>query len=61
MSVHQSALSHTYFVILTQMLSDSLVDDSPCMYINPRIVALRIQLVLLPSSPCAQCKLSSGP
>ena len=30
---------------------------SYCMYINPRIVTLRIQLVLLPSFPSALCEL----
>src|ERR1700761_7248980 len=47
--------------LLTDMLSNSLLSSTSKVYINPRIVALTIQLVLLPSSPCAQCELSSGP
>src|ERR1700761_4637030 len=48
-----SALS----LLLTDTLSDSLLSSTSKVYINPRIVALTIQLVLLPSSPCAQCEL----
>src|ERR1700761_7351837 len=50
---HVSALSF----LLTDMLSNSLLSSTFKVYINPRIVALTIQLVLLPSSPCAQCEL----
>src|SRR6201996_1193945 len=54
---HVSALS----LLLTDTLSNSLLSSTSKVYINPRIVTLTIQLVLLPSSPCAQCELSSGP
>src|ERR1700761_7548524 len=50
---HVSALS----LLLTDMLSNSLLSSTSKVYINPSVVALRIQLVLLPSSPCAQCEL----
>ena len=53
-----SALCHYYLLI---QLWGSLLSSTSKVYINPRIVALTIQLVLLPSSPCAQCELSSGP
>ena len=51
----------TVSLLLTDMLSDSLLSSTSKVYINPRIVAFTIQLVLSPSSPCAQCELSSGP
>src|ERR1700761_1264224 len=47
----------TLSLLLTDMLSDSLLSSTSKVYINPSIVALTIQLVLLPSSPCAQCEL----
>src|SRR6201996_1722817 len=50
---HISALS----LLLTDTLSNSLLSSTSKVYISPRIVALTIQLVLLPSSPCAQCEL----
>src|SRR6201996_3205788 len=48
----------TLSFLLTDTLSNSLLSSTSKVYINPRIVALTIQLVLLPSSPCAQCELS---
>src|ERR1700761_7130688 len=51
-----SALS----LLLTSVLSDSLLSSTSKVYISPSVVALRIQLVLLPSSPCAQCEYSSS-
>src|ERR1700761_8968316 len=47
----------TLSLLLTDMLSNSLLSSTSKVYINPSIVALTIQLVLLPSSPCAQCEL----
>src|SRR6201996_5963765 len=49
----------TLSLLLTDMLSDSLLSSTSKVYINPSVVALTIQLVLLPSSPCAQCDHSS--
>src|ERR1700761_9785046 len=47
----------TLSFLLTDTLSNSLLSSTSKVYISPRIVALTIQLVLLPSSPCAQCEL----
>src|ERR1700761_1025066 len=47
----------TLSLLLTDMLSDSLLSSTSKVYINPSVVALTIQLVLLPSFPCAQCEL----
>src|ERR1700761_929806 len=56
-SINRLQCVSTLSFLLTDMLSNSLLSSTFKVYISPRIVALTIQLVLLPSSPCAQCEL----